>query len=161
MNHRTLIIGYGNTLRTDDGVGRCVAERLAADARLVGATVIGVHQLAPELVVDISQADLVVFVDAGRGPAAGTFTIEPLERSEGARRTWSHHFNPALLLTLADELYGVSPPAYIVAVGVESFEVGDRLSPTVEAALPLLVDSIAALMLGQAASSTTMGASHA
>jgi hydrogenase maturation protease len=150
LTERALVVGYGNLLRTDDGVGRYVAERLAGDARLARATVLGVHQLAPELALDISQADLVVFIDAGQGPASGDFTIRRLERTEDAGTTWSHHLEPAGLLAVADELYGHAPEAWVVAVGVESVEVGDRLSPAVEAALPGIVDAIAELIAGHA-----------
>lgn len=161
MSKKVLIIGYGNSLRSDDGVGRYVADRLSSDARLTGATVIGVHQLMPELVVDIGRADLVVFVDAGRAPIAGAFTIAPVERSEHARQSWSHHFDPAALLALADELYGASPDALVVAIGVGSVEVGDHLSPAVEAALPRLIDSIVDLAVGRTADRAEAARSHA
>jgi hydrogenase maturation protease len=161
VNDRNLVIGYGNSLRADDGVGRYVAERLAGDVRLAGATVIGVHQLAPELALDISRADLLVLVDAGRGPVAGTFTIELAQRSYGAGPTWSHHLDPASLLGLADELYGCSPDTYVVTIGVESVEVGDRLSPAVETALPQVIDAIVELVGGQAANKPATGAARA
>ena len=71
MTGDVLVIGYGNTLRTDDGVGRLAAERLADDPRLDGVRVIGRHQLTPELALDVSQAALVVFVDASQSPSGG------------------------------------------------------------------------------------------
>ena len=58
-----LVIGYGNTLRGDDGVGPRVAEAVAAMA-LPGVRTLGCHQLAPEHAEAISRADRVVFVDA-------------------------------------------------------------------------------------------------
>jgi hydrogenase maturation protease len=155
------VIGYGNSLRNDDGVGRYVAERLAGDPRLAGAIVIGVHQLAPELALDVSRADLLVLVDAGGGPAAGTFTIEPLERSDRSRTRWSHHLDPASLLALADELYGCSPATWVVTVGIESIEVGDHLSPAVEAVLPTVVESIVELAAGPARVRSVAGPTHA
>ena len=97
MTERALVIGFGNTLRSDDGVGRYAAERLATDGRLTGATVIAVHQLAPELAIEVARADLLVLVDAGRGPAPGTFTVDRLERSDGPPARWSHQFGPARL----------------------------------------------------------------
>jgi hydrogenase maturation protease len=158
---RALVIGFGNTLRTDDGVGRYAAERLAADRRLAGATVIAIHQLAPELAIDVARANLLVLVDAGRGPAAGAFTIDRLERSDGPSARWSHQFGPAGLVALAEDLCGYAPPAYVVTVGVASVEAGDHLSPAVEAALPLLVDAIADLVAGEADRLGEATASHA
>lgn len=146
MTEGVLVVGYGNSLRTDDGVGWHAAERLADDPRLDGVTVIQRHQLMPELALDISRAALVVLVDASHGPPAGTFTIEPVTRANGSAMTWSHHLNPASLVSLAHELYGAAPDVFVVRVGVSSLNAGDRLSPVVEAALPRIVDAVAALI---------------
>jgi hydrogenase maturation protease len=146
MNEGVLVIGYGNALRTDDGLGRHAAERLADDPRLDGATVVACHQLTPELVLDVSRATLVVFVDANHGPPAGTFKIERMERTGRGASGWSHQLDPSSLVDLADELYGRVPDVFLVTVGVESLSFGDRLSPVVEAALPRLVDTVAKLV---------------
>jgi hydrogenase maturation protease len=146
MTVGALVVGYGNPLRTDDGVGWHVAERLADDPRLEGVTVLRRHQLTPELALDISVATRVVLVDARRGVAAGTFTAARVERAEGSATTWSHHLGPPSLIALADELYGRVPEVFLVSCGVHSFEIGDRLSPEVEAALPRVVDAVAELV---------------
>jgi len=153
VTDRVLVIGYGNTLRTDDGAGRRIAERLAADERLAGATVIQTHQLAPELALDISAADVLVLVDAGSGPPPGSFTIQALQPAERPAATpWSHHLEPAGLVALAGALYGHIPIVHLVTVGIESVDVGDRVSPAVEAVLPRVVEAIAALVARPAAS---------
>ena len=59
----SLVIGYGNDLRSDDGAGRVVADRLDALA-LPDVTVRSVIQLTPELALEIAKFDTVVFVDA-------------------------------------------------------------------------------------------------
>jgi len=148
MTGGVLVIGYGNVLRTDDGVGWHVAERLSADPRLAGATVLACHQLTPELALDIIQATFVVLVDADHDQPAGTFSIAPVEPTGGGA-SGSHQLDPATLLGLAAELYG--PPASVVAVrvGVHSLAAGDGVSPVVEAALPGLVDAVAQLVQGQ------------
>lgn len=60
----TLIIGYGNPLRGDDGLGWHVAQRLAAVLPQHRARIEVCHQLTPELAEPISRADLVIFIDA-------------------------------------------------------------------------------------------------
>ncbi len=65
MTRGVLVVGYGSTLRTDDGVGRAAAQRLVTDPRLDGATVIACHQLAPELALDLSQAAFAVLIVLG------------------------------------------------------------------------------------------------
>jgi hypothetical protein len=58
-----LLIGYGNELRGDDGVGPYVAREI--DRRdLPGVRTFALHQLAPELAEEIAGADGVIFVDA-------------------------------------------------------------------------------------------------
>ena len=151
MTEGVLVIGYGNAMRTDDGLGRHAAERLAHDPRLAGATVIACHQLTPELALDVSRAALVVFVDASHDRPAGTFTIERMERTGRGDSGWSHQFSPSSLIALTGELYGPSPDVYLVSVGVESLQLGDRLSPVVEAALPRLVDAVAKLVADRTA----------
>jgi len=162
MTGRALIIGYGNVLRTDDGVGRHVAERLAVDPRLAGATVLGVHQLTPELALDLSRADLLVLIDAGHGPAAGTHTIERVAGSgRAANNTWSHHLDPAGLIALAEELYGHAPATFVVTVGVESLDAGDRLSPALESALPGILDAVVGLIMDASHSMPAGSLGHA
>lgn len=161
MTEGVLIIGYGNTLRTDDGLGRYAAERLADDPRLDGATVIGRHQLTPELALDVSRAGLVVFVDANVGSPAGTVTIEPVPRAETRATAWSHQLTPSSLVALARELYGRTPEVVLVGVGVASLEHGDGLSPTVEAAMPGLVDAVADIVAQRAGTSVVAEHPHA
>jgi hydrogenase maturation protease len=141
-----LVVGYGNALRADDGIGPLVAERLAGDPRLAGATVLARHQLTPDLALDVSGASLVVFLDAALGPAPGTFVIEPPVPAAGPAATWSHHLDPGSLVALAAELYGRAPEAVVVRVGVGSLEAGEGLSPAVAAAVPGIADEVAGLV---------------
>ena len=60
---RALIIGYGNPLRGDDGLGWRAAEQLAEIIPQSEAEVIACHQLTPELAEPISRARLVIFID--------------------------------------------------------------------------------------------------
>lgn len=145
MSGGVLVIGYGNALRTDDGLGWHAAERLASDPRLAGATVLRRHQLTPELAVDISAASFVVFVDASRA-AAGALSVDPVETAPTTAIPWTHHVDPALLLALARDLYGRAPEAVAVSAGVASDAEGDRLSPLMEAVLPQVVDVVARIV---------------
>jgi hydrogenase maturation protease len=161
MTDGVLVIGYGNPLRTDDGLGWHAAERLARDPRLAGATVVRCHQLTPEQALDVSQAALVVLVDASHERPAGTFGIDRVERAGGGPPTWTHRFDPPSLVALADELYGHAPEVFTVSVGVESLELGDRLSPLLEAALPLVVDAVADLVTSRTGPELVAGRSRA
>ena len=147
-NLSSLVIGYGNPLRSDDGVGWQVAGRLAVDPRLAGVEVLQRHQLTPELALDVSRADLVVLVDARSGPLPGTVAVERVDPAPESATTWSHHLGPASLMALAKELYGRSGDVQVVSVGVGSLDVGEQLSPAVTDALERVIDTVVGLVRG-------------
>ncbi len=141
-----LIVGYGNALRSDDGLGWHAAARLAEDPRLAGGHVLWQHQLTPELAVDIGNASLVILIDASDGEEPGAISVRRLDPTPAAGSAWTHHIEPAELVALARELWSASPPVFVVSVGAASLEVGDRLSPVVERALPAVVEAVVALV---------------
>ena len=141
-----LVIGYGNALRTDDGVGPAVAERLADDPRLRGVDVRAAHQLTPELAFDASGASLLVLVDAAADVPPGEVTVRRLDAGAVAGEVMTHHLDPAGLVGLARELWGTAPPVVLVSVGVSSLELGDTLTPDVKEAIPRAADAVAAII---------------
>jgi hydrogenase maturation protease len=144
-----LVVGYGNSLRSDDGVGWHAARLLATDPRLEGARVLGHHQLVPELAVDVSRASLVVLVDASAGGDPGSLSVRRVRPRPPTPTTWSHHLDPETLAGLAEALYGVVPPMVLVSVAAGSLAEGDRLSVALERALPEVVEVIADVVTGQ------------
>ena len=138
-----LIVGYGNPLRSDDGIGWHAARLLATDPRLDGARVLARHQLAPELAADVSRASLVVLVDAAAEGDPGSVAVRRIGSPPPTPITWSHHLIPETLAGLADALYGAVPPIVLVSVAAESFAESDRLSGDLERALPEIVDTVA------------------
>jgi hydrogenase maturation protease len=142
-----LVIGYGNPLRGDDGAGWRAAEMLAEDPRAGGARVLALHQLTPELAEDVSQASLVVLVDASAEPGMpGTVSSFTLGGDPVSTNVFSHHVDPAGLRGLATALYGQAPPVVQVSIRVDQVEVGTELSDRVGAAMPKLVDKILDVM---------------
>ena len=129
-----LVVGYGNPLRTDDGVGPAVASRLTADPRLADVDIRTGHQLTPELALDASRASLLVLVDADAGEPPGEVAVRRLEPTELAGTAWTHHLDPSGLVGLAHELWGSAPPVVVVSVGPVSLKLGEELTPPVAAA---------------------------
>jgi hydrogenase maturation protease len=140
-----LVIGYGNELRGDDGVGREVAERLESEPRLSGVRVVSVRQLTPELALDVSDATVVVFVDGRADRQAGVTSVDAVPPT-AADTPLSHHVRPGALVALAASLYGFAPPAWTVGIGVGSLELGDGLSVEVAAAIPDAIDAVVRLV---------------
>jgi hydrogenase maturation protease len=145
---RVLVVGYGNPLRGDDGIGWHAAQVLAVDPRLEGTRVLTQQQLVPELAEDISRASLVVLVDATAGSHPGTVTVRRIGPRPVTPTTWSHHLDPETLAGLAEALYGSAPPIVLVSVAAGSFAAGDRLSGALEQALPEVVEMVAGVVAG-------------
>ena len=138
-----LVVGYGNPLRSDDGIGWHAAGLLATDPRLDGARVLARHQLVPELAADVSRASLVVLVDAAADGDPGSISVRRIGSPPPTPITWSHHLTPDTLAGLADALYGAIPPIVLVSVAAGSFAESDRLSGDLERALPEIADTVA------------------
>jgi hydrogenase maturation protease len=141
-----LIVGYGNPLRSDDGIGWHAARLLATDPRLAGARVLACHQLAPELAEDVSQASLVVLLDAAAEGDPGSVTVRQIEPRPATPATWSHHLDPETLAGLADALYGAVPPIVLVSVAAATFAEDDGLSSALQQALPGVVETVAGVV---------------
>jgi hydrogenase maturation protease len=145
-----LVVGYGNPLRSDDGIGWHAARLLATDPRLDGARVLARHQLAPELAEDVSRASLVVLVDAAADGDPGSVSVRQIEpRPATPTPTWSHHLDPETLAGLAEALYGAVPPIVLVSVAAGSFAEGDGLSSPLRQVLPEVVEVVTGVVGGQ------------
>jgi hydrogenase maturation protease len=142
----TLVIGYGNTLRGDDGAGPRIAEVVARQA-WPGVAAVVVHQLTPELAARIAEAELVIFVDA-RLAASASEACDVRRIETSARPTSAGHVcDPRSLLSLAEQAFGHRPEAVSVTIPALDLAFGERLSaPTLRemrAALVALVSLLA------------------
>lgn len=140
-----LVIGIGNTLRGDDGIGVAVAERVAAQHSAPDLEVIVCHQLTPELIALISQAEQVIFVDASVTQPSGSLQVRPLD-PEQAPLLSIHHASPAALLMAAKVLYGAQPPSTLITIGAAEFGFTEQFSQPVAEALPRAVQLILSLL---------------
>jgi len=141
---RVLIIGYGNPLRADDGVGWQAARRLAELRQDEFVETLALHQLTPELAEPISRADLVIFIDASHDGSPGSWKCERLVAGTTAGNSLAHHFTPASLLTYAQAIFQASPFALVISVAGASFAYHEQLTPCVEKALPQVIEHVRA-----------------
>lgn len=138
---RNLLIGIGNPLRGDDGVGRLLAEEW--DDASESIRVRSVHQLTPELVADLAGVDRVLFIDAWLSPAAPAAPVlqrlpasAPSSVACGEAALNSHHLTAAQLLTLARSLWNADPEAAMLRIPATDIAHGTRLSVAMELQLP-------------------------
>ncbi|HRC70320.1 MAG TPA: hydrogenase maturation protease [Candidatus Competibacter denitrificans] len=128
---RLLILAVGNPSRGDDALGPLFLERLAA-LREQGVNwddieLLTDFQLQIEHAVDLENRKLVLFVDASVScPPPYQFT-----RLQPARDTsyTSHALTPAAVLHVYEQINSApAPPAFLLAIRGEHFELGESLS---------------------------------
>lgn len=129
-----LVIGYGNTLRRDDGAGIALAAALTAVLPARGQPVhsLTVPQLMPEVAAEMAAEAVaaVVFVDAALVPGRWAIQIEQIAEAVSSPAL-GHQLAPATLLLYARLLYGRQPPAWLVTVPGVDFGLGAGFSPAV------------------------------
>ena len=110
---RRLVIGYGNPIRRDDGLGPALARRIE-ERSLPGVTVMVDYQLVVEIAHDIAAHDEVLFIDAATsGNAPFVFTAVTERPDEGMI---SHGLTPEGALSLAGTLFGATTKGWLLAV---------------------------------------------
>jgi len=150
MKPKILILGLGNVLLSDEGLGCRLIRELEEEFSfppqvelLEGGT--GAFFLLPYL----EKAALLIILDAIKASQPpGTIYLEPLENlpSDTLEKISLHEVSfPDLLNILA--LKGKTfKKIYLAGIEPECLEVGDRLSPTVEKAIPLLKERLLLLL---------------
>jgi hydrogenase maturation protease len=156
---RTLVIGFGNLDRADDGVAFHVVnafrKRLglaALDEDNTGLEELGslvdsvfIGQLVPEMIDLLDDYDRVVFVDAHVDPALDDLYCAAVSPDE-AGLTFTHHMSPATLLAFFKALNGRDLDGHLVSIRGLNFDFHRDLSietltlvePAVERILALL-----------------------
>src|SRR5512140_520221 len=138
---KTLLIGFGNLDRQDDGVAWHVLCQLAArlgrplpepgegfQAQGLEPDLLYVLQLTPELAELIEGYQRVCFIDAHTGEIEEELAIRPLEPAF-QRSPFTHHLTPDSLLSFAQTLYGRVPQAILVSIRGHRFAFSQELSP--------------------------------
>lgn len=136
---RLLVIGYGNTLRGDDGVGPRVVEAAAA-LDLPNVQTLSCDLLTPELADPIAQAKLVVFVDAAID-APREVQLRPLAPAESSQ-IMAHAADPRTLLALARDVFGRAPEAWWLTIPIENTGIGEQLSDLAMKGVAIAVEKI-------------------
>ena len=142
---RILVLGYGNPMRSDDGLGWEIAVELFRTNRSPDIEVLPCHQLTPELAPAVSRADTVIFVDSEQGGTPGDIGCKEV-RSESIPPSFTHNLTPGALLALSSELFGTCPGAYLLSIRGENYTAGEALSQAVEARLPDLKSKLLGLI---------------
>lgn len=155
MRH-SLIVGFGNLYRRDDGVARYVVNALlqhqgrppldALDDGLDNlgypVDVVCLHQLVPELVETLKDYQQVVFVDAHVAAETTPALYEGRLATEHRVPFVYHQTHPSTLLALTQSLYGSAPAAILISLQGHDFDFGEGLSVETAILLPAAVERI-------------------
>jgi hydrogenase maturation protease len=167
---RTLVLGYGNPDRNDDGVAFVVINALRrhlgqaplADEE-TGLEQLGnpvdsafVLQLAPELLDVAAGYDRIIFVDAHVHPDGNDLHCAPVEPAYTSA-SFTHHMTPAMFLALLQALHEHEPLGWFVSIRGHSFEFQRGLSEAATVQVSPAVDRILGLAAGSDLRGPEMG----
>jgi len=120
------VVGVGNTLRSDDGVGMFICTELEK-ANIQGLSIITTHQLHVELVEDLKTFGTIIIVDAGINPN-NEVSFYPITEQDCTSIHSSHNIDATLLFSLLQNLYPSDRRFFVCEIQVQNFELGENLS---------------------------------
>lgn len=135
-----VVIGYGNDLRRDDGVGPRVAQRVA-EWDLPGVECLAVPLLTVDLAEAVAGARAVLFVDAAVEGEPGQMRVRSI--APAVRGTvLGHSGSPEEILDMARTLYGGCPIAMLITVTACDLGFGEELSAAARDGMEQALDHI-------------------
>jgi len=143
VSGRLVILACGNPSRGDDALGPLLLDRVASlSTSLPGRPapeLITDFQLQVEHAADLDGAGLALFVDASVA-APPPFRFSRLQANGEVGYT-THALSPASVLAVFRQVYGrEAPPAFLLAVRGERFDLGEPLSAAAVANLEAAVE---------------------
>jgi hydrogenase maturation protease len=142
---RILVLGVGNLLLSDEGVGVHVAQRMMTMAMPPEVQVVEGGTDGFGLVNVITEADRMILIDAVRGGGQPgsiyRFEIEDCPPYPDIFKTSVHQISILEVINLSS-LIGSTPRTTIIGIEPACMEMGMELSPAVEAKVPRVIQMI-------------------
>jgi len=140
-----VILGVGNLLMSDEGVGVHVANKLMEMDLPAGVEVIEGGTDGFRLMNVVTEADRLIVVDAVKGGSPPgsiyRFDIHDAPSSPDLYKTSVHQIGILEVVHLS-ELIGQTPETTVIGVEPGSLEMGMELSPEVQAKIPKIIELI-------------------
>ena len=144
---KTLILGMGNPIMGDDGVGIWAARALIGklneeEATVMETSMAGLNLL--ELLADYDRAILIDAIKTGEGEVGKIYRLEPETLNETRHAASTHGIDFSTALKLGDRL-GLSLPRDIVLFGIEVADANtfsEKCTPEAERAIPVVTDMV-------------------
>jgi hydrogenase maturation protease len=161
---KTIVVGMGNPILSDDGIGIRVARELkrrapAADIVELGAGGIRLLDVLPGY-ARVLIVDAMVTGEIACGQFRRFTLVELQKKTARTCNTLCVHDMDLPTAMALGRLAGVALPEEVVIWGVEAHDVetfGETLSPAVEAAVPVVVEDMVGELLREKAWVTSSG----
>jgi hydrogenase maturation protease len=137
---KTLVIGYGNDSRNDDGAGWFVIRELSK-LNLPGVTLETAHQLEVDFAETVRDYDRVIFVDASIPESPSAWCREEVVPGFESHAV-AHYMTPGDILGLCQTLFGIQPAGILFSIRGHDFNFGMELSPSTRQAAEEVVEAI-------------------
>ncbi len=141
---RLLVLGLGNPLLGDDGIGAAVVARLESKRLPARVELRAAGTSAIDVLSELERYERVVVIDAVQSGAVKPGHVVEFELESAAIKARSpslsaHEVELGGLLSLAAALGLRMPPVHVIGFGAGSVGVGRGLTPAAEAALDDIV----------------------
>jgi len=150
---KTLVLGVGNPILSDDGVGIRVAREVGSQLRKPQVSVAETSGAGLSILDCIAGYDKVIIIDAVQtknGKPGKIYRVTPDDFSYTKRFSTPHQINLITALELG-RMLGLTMPREIAIFAVEAKDVtsfGEKCTPEVEGAIPEAVKMVLAELLG-------------
>jgi hydrogenase maturation protease len=147
---RVLIIGRGDSLRGDDGIGPLAAQRLGEKFKQEPrVSTLSVDRLTADLAHVLGTIDLAIFIESAQGQRPGHLSCTFVTPSPGALDSQASGLDPGGLLDAVRSAQGRTPQAMVFTVAGEDFGRRQALSRVVERASQRLIDQVYRIVLDE------------
>jgi len=128
---KILVAGYGNPFRQDDRVGHELTPMIAGYLEKEGIQVEEWidQQLLPEIVEEMRDKDLAIFIDASADDSKGEFNIQQVAPQAELDGLNIHSMGPAWILDLMEKLEIPYPLTILISVAGVSFDFSEEMTP--------------------------------
>jgi hydrogenase maturation protease len=144
VQNKVVILGVGNLILKDEGVGIHIIKEMKNKKLPVGVTVLDAGTATLDLLSVICESEKIIVVDAlkSSGEPGTVYRCLPEELVDTDKESLSLHEVGLLdVLLMSRQLGG---HAYVVIIGVEpkKIEYGLELTPKVKAAVPRVIQAV-------------------
>jgi hydrogenase maturation protease len=142
---KTVILGIGNVLLSDEGIGVHVANALSGMNLPQGVSVIEGGTDGFRLLNIITEADRLIVVDAVKGGAEPgsiyRFNVDEVKNVPSGFRTSVHQVGILEVIDLSG-LIGKTPKTTVIGVEPKSLEMSLELSPEIKEKIPRIIELV-------------------